>query len=418
MLGALQQVVDALVGGYARNNLVEEVRRQITVVVTARVARVLPREGRVAVLAEAQRRGGRQARPLRDVPRVGQHGDGLVRVADARVAQLAVLITDVGVVVVVAEEVVGLLGRSLLRTALRGRGHDGQTQTVVVAEALLDRTEVGIGVVVDTVHIAVAALTRADREAVRPAVVKLTRGVGDHHAEAVELRGVRDAHAQALAHLRGAGVDVRLTGDAAQTVVRETETRNGLLVARRIVQTAPQRPGAVARHGVVEADAVQIDVLILRVVAAHVEAHLAEAVRGDVRKDILRRREGRRKRLLVGRRAVHVELGKNLVIEGLGARQGRYDHRLEVLHRIADAHHHVELLEVGRSERNAVVAGRQVLDFEVTVLIRRHRQARGLEGNLHVAQRFASQAGNHLAAHASVLSPGDRSGRHGEQKKE
>ena len=283
--------IDRLAGGDARHDLRLIRQRHIAVVVAAGIGTAVPRQGRIAVLAETQRRGGVQARVARHIPRVVQHHDRLVGVTHARVAELAGLVTHIGVVVIVAEQGVSLVGRSLLRTALRRRGQQRQREAVVLSEKFLGRCEIGIGIVVNAVHIAVAALAGSHREGVRPAVIQLSRAVGNHRTETVHLIAVRNAHAESLAHLRGAGVDVGHAADAADAEIRRFESRVVLLVTRRVVQSAPQRPGTVARHGVVEADAVQVDVRVLRIVAADVEAHLAETVRRDVVEEVLRRRE-------------------------------------------------------------------------------------------------------------------------------
>ena len=410
--------IDRLVRRLARNDLSEGVRRQVAVVVAARVGSSVPCQCRITVLAEAERRGGVQPRALGHVPRIGQHHDRLVHVAHARVAELARLITHVGIVVVVAEQGVSLVGRGLLRTALRGRSHDRKTQPVIVAEELLGRREIGIGVIVDSVHIAVPALTRSEREGVRPAVVELSGSVGDHRPEAVELVGVRHAHAESLAHLRSAGVDVGHAADAADAVIHHLQPRDILLVARRVIQAAPQRPGAVTRHGVVETDAVEHDVRILRIETADVETHLAETVRGDIAEQVLRRGELSGQRLHVGH-GVIVRLGEDRSVHG-GEHARRHDHhRLEVADElVAHADHHFEVLELGRRELHRIVAGRQVLEEKFTIPVRPGGEAQRFDGHLHVAQRRASVARNHLAADASLLRIGG--GGHGRehQKKE
>ena len=292
-------------------------------------------------------------------------------VAHARVAELAGLITHVGIVVVVAEQAVGLVGRCLLGSALRRRRHQRKAQTVVVAEELLGRSEVRIGIVINAVHIAVAALTGTHREGIRPAVVQLSRTVGDHRPETVHLVAVRHADPEALAHLRSAGVDVGHAADAADAEVSSFETRVILLIARGVVQTAPQRPGAVAGHGVVEADAVQVDVRILRIVAADVEAHFAETIRRNVVEQVLRRRERRGQRLRVRRRGVVVELGEDRVVQHTAGRARRNDDDLpEILYvPVVHADHQVERFELGSCERQRVVTLGKVLDNEIAVLV-------------------------------------------------
>ena len=378
------------------------VARQVAVVVRTRVGTVGPRQRRIAVLAEAERRGGQQLRARRDVETVVEHHDRLVVGAHARIAQLAVLTAHVGVVVVVAQQVVSLLRRGLLCTALGGSAHHGQGQRVaVVAETLLDRSEVTVGVIVDAVHIAVAALARRERQRIRPAVVQQTRSVGDHRTEAVHRVGVDDAGAESLPHLRSPGVDVRRTADAVDAEARRLQAGGALLVARRVVQAAPQRPGAVARHGVVETDAVQVDVGILRIVAADVEAHLAEAVRGDVVEDVPRRGERRGKRLHVGRR-VGIELGEDRVVDD-GLHVGNHHDGVHLLDRLADTDHDVEVFKLGSLELEAVVALGQLADIEMALVVGHDGDSERFDDHLHVAQGGAAVTRDDLALDTAFL---------------
>ena len=55
----------------------------------------------------------------------------------AGIADLAVVITPVGVVHIVAHEVVNFLSRTVLRTSLPRSGHEGKSEFVFVAEFLL-----------------------------------------------------------------------------------------------------------------------------------------------------------------------------------------------------------------------------------------------------------------------------------------
>ena len=389
VVGALPHRIGIDAGGRLVH-LVLVVARQVTVVVRTRVGTVGPRQGRVAVLAEAERRRGREFRGRRDVEPVVEHHDRLVVVTHARVAQLAVLTADVRVVVVVVEQVVGLLRRGLLRTALGRGAHHGQGQVVTVAaETLLDRREVAVGVVVNPVHIGVAALARRERQRIGPAVVKQARSVGDHRAEAVHRVGIDHAGAESLAELRGAGIDIGRTADAVDAEARRLEARGVLLVARGVVQTAPQRPRAVAGHGVVEADAVQVDARILRVIAADVETHLAELVRGDVVEGVLRRGERRRQCLHV-RGHLGVELREHRVVDHI-LHVGRQHHRVQVLDHVADADHEVEVLEIVGLELDLVAALGQVGDIEIALFVGHDRHTERLDEDLHVAQRRAAR---------------------------
>ena len=323
-------------------------------------------------------------------------------VAHAGVAFLTVLIAPVGVVVVVAHQVVGLLHGGLLRSALRGCAEQGQRQAVPVVETFFDGGEIAVGIVVDPVDIGVPALARGEREGIGPAVVLVAGGIGDHGAEAVHLIGADDAGAQSLAHLRRAGDDVRRTADAAHAHLRGLQARGDLLVARGVVQTAPQRPGRVARHGVVELDAVHVDVLVLRVVAADVETHLAELVRRDVVEDVLRRRQRRGKRLgVVGR--FGVELGEDRVVEHLLRRGRNEDDRVDVAHHAVHAHRDLQRLELGGLERERVFAGGDVLEEEVALGVRNGSRVARRHGHLHVVERHAARTRHDPSPDAALL---------------
>ena len=179
----------------------------------------------------------------------------------------------------------------------------------------------------------------------------------------------------------------------------------------------PVAPGAVAGHGVVETDAVEIDVGILRIVTADVETHLAETIRRDAVVKVLRRRERRRQRLLVGRRRIAVELGEERIVETGRRSQRRNDHGVQVAHVLPYPHAELELFEIGCVESHAVVAGRQILEKEVAVLVGHGGETRRFERHLDVAQRFAAAARNHLAADTALLRVGHGEGRQSKQKK-
>lgn len=214
---------------------------------------------------------------------------------------------------------------------------------------------------------------------------------------------------EALAHLRSPGVDVRHAADAADAEIRHFETRVVLLVARRVVQSAPQRPRTVTRHGIVEADAVQVDVRELRVVTADVETHLAESVRGDVVEQVLRRGERRGQRLRVRRRGIRVELREDRIIEESRVRGTRRNqHNLfEVLDMLrTDADHHIQRLEIRSLELQRIAAGRKIFQREESVAVGDGLHAQRLDLHLDVAQCHAPVARNHRTDDASLLCVG------------
>ena len=386
-----------------------EIARQVTVVVGARVGAVLPRQCRVAVPAEAQRRGQLQLRTVGDVERVVEHHDGFVVVTHAGIALLAVLPAPVGVVIVVAYQVVGLLRGGLLRTAFGGGTQQGQRQAVALAELLFDGGEITERIVVNAVDIGVAALAGRNRKGIRPAVVLIARGIGDHCTETVHRIAVHEAGTQPLAHLRRAGDDVGRTADAAQPDVRGHDTRRHLQVTCGVVQAAPQRPRRIAREGVVEPDAVHVDVLVLRIVTADVEAHLTELVGRDVVEDVLGGRERRRQclRIVDG---LHVELREHGVVDHLPGYVGHQHDRIDVAHLRADAHGDGEGFELGGLELQRVFARRDILDEEITPLIRHHGHVARRHGNLHAVEGHTPRTRNDPAPDAAVLCKGGQRG--------
>ena len=395
-LGDLGRIRELVVG--------HVVAGQVAVVVGTRVGTALPREGRVTVRTEAERGCCVDLRAV--VGRVGVVDDHqrLVVVTHAGVAFLAVLITPVGIVVVVADQVVDLLCRSLLRAALGRSAEDRERQPVALVEAFLHRSVVAEAVVIDAVDPVVAALSRRYGEGIRPAVVEQTGGVGDHRTETVHRIAVDQAHAQALADLRGRGVDVGRPADAAQSVVGGLQTGGILLIARGVVQTAPQRPRRVARQGVVEADAVEIDVGVLRIVTAQVETHLAELVGGDVVEDVFRRGERRGQRLrVVGR--LGVELREDRVVERLGI-DGYQRDRTDVFRELVHANLDFERFVVVGFEREGVVARSHVVEPEPPLGVGGRLSFAGGEGDLHLLDGCAVAARDDFSLDAAALCEG------------
>ena len=151
--------------------VVVEVAGQVAVVVRTGVLGVVPVEGGVAVLAETVE-GGRTRIELVGRSVVVLHdGDGLFGLADACIANLAVLVAPVGVVHVVTHKVVDFLGGCVLRTALTGSGEEHESEFVRIVEYLVGRCIVCEGTVVDTVDPVVSAETGTHVECEGPAVV-------------------------------------------------------------------------------------------------------------------------------------------------------------------------------------------------------------------------------------------------------
>ena len=326
-------------------------------------------------------------------------------VANTGVTFLAVLPAPVGVVIVIADQIVSFLRRRLLRTAFGRSAQQGQRQTMTLAELLLDSGEITESVVIDAIDIGVAALTGRNRKGIRPAVVLMARSIGDHRAETVHRVAVYEARTQALTHLRRTRHDIGRTADAAQTGVRRHDARRNFLIAGSVVQTAPQRPRRIARHGVVELNAVHIHVLILRIVTADVETHFAELVGRDVIEEVFRSRERRGQSLrVVG--GFGVELREDRVVDHLTLRIGHEDHRIDVAHLRTDTYGDIRSLEFGSFELQRIFARRNIFENEVTLRIRNRCRTARRHRNLHVAECNASRTRNDPALDAAVLSKG------------
>ena len=385
------------------------VARHIAVIIGTGVCTVVPRQRRITVLTETERSGQVELGMLIGIERIVDHSDRLVAVTHARITHLAVLVAPVGVVIVVADQIVSLLRGSLLRTALGGSTHNREAQPVTRIENLLGRSEISVGVVIDAVHVGVAALTGRYRQRIGPAVVQQTRTIGHHGTEAIHRIGVHQTHAKSLAHLRSTGVDVGRTADATHAVIRHDRTVGDLLVARSVVQTAPQRPGRIARHSVVEANTVQVNVRILRIVTTHVETHLAEPEGSDVVKNVLRSRKGRRQRLRIVA-ALGVELCEDRIVHYGRKHFGDQNHRIDVAHHLVHAHHERQRLEFGSLELQRIFAGLDILDHETTSAVGRGSHFTGSDRNLHPVHRDTSLAGNDLTLDTAALS--ERGQRH------
>ena len=119
-----------------------EVARQVAVIVRTRVLGIVPVKGGVAVLSEAVEDGRACAEVVLRSKVVFDDCYRLVGDADAGVAHLSVLIAPVGVVHVVAHEVIYLLGGSVLRTSLARSGHEDEAELMDIVEFLLCRSVV------------------------------------------------------------------------------------------------------------------------------------------------------------------------------------------------------------------------------------------------------------------------------------
>ena len=193
------------------------------------------------------------------------------------IAHLAVLVAPVGVVVVAAHQVVHLLGRGVLRSALYGRAEKSQREAVLVVQPLLSRQEICKGIVVHACDIVVAAQTRRHRGRKRPAVVHQAGGVRGHQAQTVGGAVGQHTEAVTLRHRRSIRVDIGKSVDTAHAIIGKCHSSYSLLLSGSLIQTAEQRIRSIAAKSVVELYAVDIDIGHTALIASVEKAHLAEA---------------------------------------------------------------------------------------------------------------------------------------------
>ena len=133
-------VLHAVVAVHVRIRIVE-VTGKIAVVIRAGILGIVPVECGVAVLAETIERGHIGVELVGRSIIILYYRDGLVGLADAGVAHLSVLVSPVGIVHVVANQVIHFLGGCILGTALAGSGKEDETQLVGIPQHLV-RSEV------------------------------------------------------------------------------------------------------------------------------------------------------------------------------------------------------------------------------------------------------------------------------------
>ena len=347
----------------------EVVAREVPVVVRTRVLGVVPVQGGVPVLAETvqEGRGGVESVGRGEV--VLEDGDGFVRLADAGIAHLPVLVAPVGVVHVVVHEVIDLLGRCVRRTALSGRPHDDRPQLMHVVELLLDRGIVREGTVVHTFHPVVSAQTGRHVERVGPAVVLRAGGVGQHQAQPVQLAVGEHAPPPSLADGQGVGREVRQAVVAADAVVGNLRAVHGVLGAGGFIKAAPQGEGRVSRDGVVHLDAREVHVLGLGGVSPHPVTDGTEIVSGHVVEHVVLPEQDGGRIAVTG--IVHVELHQVVRIDFAHdgpARQGQVEHVLDIS--VVDGDVDPGLEELGSLDYQVIHAIVQVFDEKAAVRVR------------------------------------------------
>ena len=295
-----------------------------------------------------------------------------MRLADAGVAHLAVLVAPVGVVHVVADEVVDLLGGRVRGAALARSAHEDGTELVGVVELLLHRGIVGEGTVVHALRPVVAAQAGRCAERIGPAVVPGTGGVGHHQAQPVQLAVGEHAPPPSLADRQGVHGQVRQAVVAADAVVGDLGSVHRVLRARGLVEAAPQRERGIPGDGVVHLDARQVHVLALRGVAAHAVADRAEVVSRQIVEHVVLAEQDRRAVAVPG--VVHVELHEVVHVhlaDDRAAGQGEVEHVLDVS--VVDGDVDARLQVVGSLDHEVVDAVVQVFDEEAAVVAGRHR---------------------------------------------
>ena len=347
-----------------------EVARQVAVVVGTRVLRVIPVERRVAVVPEAVEHRQRALEGVGREEVVFQECNRFVRVAHARIAQLAVLVAPVGVVHVVPHQVVDLLRGGVLGAAAARRA-EGRQGEPARAPLLGHGGEIRERTVVLSRHPVVAAQAGGSGEGVGPAAVQHAGTVGEHQAEAVAGAVGHHAPAQAGAHVGRVSEDVGHAVDAAQAIVGHVGAGHGVLGARGLIEAAPQGERRAARHGVVHQDAGEVDPLRLGGIAAHVEAHGAEIVAGEAVEYVVLVEEHRR--VVVVARIAHVELLDHLLVEDLGTRLAQRDVEQVADVAVRDRHVDPRLHIAGRGDHQVVRAVRQAVDADAALGVGRGR---------------------------------------------
>ena len=164
----------------------KEVGREVAVVVRSRVLGIVPVERGVAIVTTSEQDSCIGIELVGRGVFVLEGNDRFEGVAHAGVAHLAVLVTPVGVVHIVAHKVIDFLGGCVLRAAL-SRGSEGKEGNLVLVTEFLAYTGVeGEVAVVHTLDPVVAAESGGSVEGIGPAVVQLAGRVARHQAEAIQ----------------------------------------------------------------------------------------------------------------------------------------------------------------------------------------------------------------------------------------
>ena len=177
-----------------------------------------------------------------------------------------------------AGQCVGLLGGGALLGTLGGHGEEAHAEAVLVVELLLGTEESAERVVEGTFDDALVGPAVGEREGECPAVVHHTRRVGKDGAGQVVAVTCREGEVGSRGILRSTHVDVVGTADGGKGKAVVLKGRYALLVLGGVVESAYHAVAEAAGLHVVHQYAVDVSVVVLGVVAAHLEAHGAEQV--------------------------------------------------------------------------------------------------------------------------------------------
>ena len=157
------------------------------------------------------------------------------------VAHLAVLITPVGVVHIVAHKVIHLLGGSILCAPLSRRCHSHKRNPVLVVDLLLSSEIICERTVVNTFHPVISTKTGRNVGSKRPAVVEFAGSIVGHKAETVESRVGEYAESPARTYRCRICKYVGDTVISSEGIIRRFHAYGVLLCAGGLVETAPER---------------------------------------------------------------------------------------------------------------------------------------------------------------------------------
>ena len=181
--------------------------------------------------------------------------------ADTGVADLAVVVAPVGVVHIVAHQVVNLLSGTILGSALARSGHKGKAELVLLIEFLLNGSVVTERTVENAFDPVVSAKPCGCAESVGPAVVKLAGSIGQHQTKSVQGAVGQHATPPTRADGRSHRHNVREAVVATESEIRNLGSVHGLLASDSLVETAPQRVRSVARDCVVHPHTCKVNIL-------------------------------------------------------------------------------------------------------------------------------------------------------------